>query len=286
MLNPLGSSAASLWNGRRRTARFATRRLGTGESAAIGTSKLGGAPDLPLEVAWPTWNGPDGKRPSRPLTFFAQVQLDGVGSYVGRPFAAAGALLFFADFDLEGDGGIFGLYDDELLGARAIFVEPGTPVGRAKTPPELRPLPEAVVAPILTTTFGEPNFEEVEDDVYDAFDEFVQALAQLDATHAPEGFVVAGNHQLGGHPRFIQHPVEEEVVQAHYGAYRREGGFDAARWEEVKPDVGNWTVLFQFDSDDSLDLMWGDVGTLWWAAPTAPVAAGDFSSTRFNFQCS
>ena len=50
--------------------------------------------------------------------------------------------------------------------------------------------------------------------------------------------------------------------------------------------MSDWTVLFQFDSDETLGVMWGDVGTLWWATLTEPAAERDYSASRFNFQCS
>lgn len=292
LLEMLGTAADATWSDRRPAARLATRRLGAGETTAVGTSKFGGSPDLPADVPWPTWKGPDSKQPSRPLNFFAQIRLEWIGSHLGQPFPEAGTLLFFADFDYGSDDfGITGLYEDERLGARVLYVPADVAVRRVRTPAGMNSLPEALVAPILTTTFREPDFEDVEEDIYDAYDEMLQAQAGLEVVHAPDGFAVGGrrlggNHQLGGHARFIQHPVEEEVVQAHRRVYRRDGGFDAERWEQVKAEVDNWTVLFQFDSDDTLDLMWGDVGTLWWATLTAPAAARDFSSARFNFQCS
>lgn len=236
--------------------------------------------------------GRDGKQKARPLNFFAQIELDGVGGDLGRAFPTSGSMLFFADFDYSRDDfGITGLYDDELLGARVVFVEPGIAVEQAATPSDLSELPEAIVAAISTTTFRQPD-SDWDDELFEAFDEVMLGLTRLDAEHAQEGFVaqavhhnLGGNHQLGGHARYIQHRVEEEVVQAHRGVYRH-GGFDHDRWQQVRHEVSDWTVLFQFDSDDTLDLMWGDVGTLWWATVTDRAAVRDYSSSRFNFQCS
>jgi len=51
----------------------------------------------------------------------------------------------------------------------------------------------------------------------------------------------------------IQHPVEEEVVQAVRMLHAR-WEFDRRRWLEVQNQVKDWRVLLQIDSDETLDL--------------------------------
>jgi uncharacterized protein YwqG len=55
----------------------------------VGTSKLGGAPDLPPAVTWPTWH-------ERPLAFLAQIRLEEVRACdEAGDLPAAGLLSFF-----------------------------------------------------------------------------------------------------------------------------------------------------------------------------------------------
>ena len=217
---------------------------------------------------------------------WAQITLDDISGHLDSNLPETGLLLFFAEFDYDGlSDGITGLYQDEHLGARALHVpaEP-RPVAHV-APPGVQPLPVAELLPMLS--FSWPDLDDdLTDEEYEAFDDADQVLEQLLRNSAPAGWTVAGRHQLGGHARFIQHPVEQEVVQAAYDVHSRGGGFDHARWEQVRHRVPDWRLLLQIDSDDSLDLMFGDVGTLYWAAPAGDIAAHEFSATRFNFQCS
>lgn len=45
-----------------------------------------------------------------------------------------------------------------------------------------------------------------------------------------------------------------------------------------------WQLVLQIDSDNVLDLMWGDVGTLFWMARRSDIAAGRWDQCMFNFQ--
>ncbi len=264
---------------------YATARLRAGQTMPVGASKIGGLPDLPPGVGWPTWVPATGPGTPRPLAFFAQIDLALVHAHLDVPMPTDGVLQLFSDYDFTGlSDGITGLFNDELQGARVVHIPAGTPLARAVAPPDIELLPEAAVAPLLTWTLPVP--EDLDDNDYDACDDVMVQLHALAAAAAPPGFVSSGVHQLGGHAAYIQHPVEEEVVQAVYDVRRRDAGFDVARWEEVSAKTEEWSVLFQLDSDDSLDLMFGDVGTLWWVAPIADMAAGRWDQARFNFQCS
>lgn len=274
----------SLWAGRRPCIRFATRAA-SGRAAPSGC-RLGGAALLPVGTKWPTWRGPAGKGPSRPLTLWAHIDLAQTARHLDLDLPNEGSLLLFADFDHDGlSDGITGLYQDELLGARVLHVPADQPVTPVKSPAGVQALPPADLLPMLTVTWPDLDAE-LADDEYDAYDDADQALEQLLRRTAPAGWSVAGRHQLGGNARFIQHPVEQEVVQAAHDVYSRSGGFDHQRWEQVKNEVSRWRLLLQIDSDDSLDLMFGDVGTVYWAAPAQDIAAHDFTASRFNFQCS
>lgn len=284
ILSPVGAGLRDRVDESARPAvRYATARLTADQNLPTGTSKFGGLPDMPAGVAWPTWTTGDGS--TRPLAFFAQLDLAQVSAHLDLPLPADGLLLFFADFDFTGDSdGIMGLYADELDGAQVVYVPMGATLTRSPAPTGAETLPEAAVAPLLVWTLLTP--EDVDDDTeYDAFDDAVGELDRRIEAAAPAGYVVQGAHQLGGHAAYIQHPVETEVVQAAYDVYRRGSGFDQDRWNQVSDKVAEWSVLFQFDSDDSLDLMVGAAGRLWWAAPTADLRAGRWDSARINFQC-
>lgn len=273
--------AQSIAAGARPAVRFATQRIDPA-SAPPGLSRFGGAPDLPAGRAWPTWQPPGGSA-KRALAFFAQVRLDGLAGVVDVPLPEEGLLSFFCDFDFQ--GGITGLYADEHEGSQVVHLDASDCV-RRETPAGMVPLPAAVLQPVTVTTIALSEDGDLDDEDYDTFDACEQALEAHVARAVPEGWDLGGRHQLGGHARYIQHPVEEEALQAAAGVYRRQGGFDTERWMAVRHEVPEWRLLLQLDSDDTLDVMWGDVGTVYWVARADRLAAGAWSDVWFNFQCS
>ncbi|MEV6900071.1 DUF1963 domain-containing protein [Amycolatopsis sp. NPDC051372] len=84
-------------------------------------------------------------------------------------------------------------------------------------------------------------------------------------------------HQIGGYGTAIQDAAETEVAVMALGGGRR----DPALAEEG----ASWVLLAQFDSDDEVDMMWGDVGTIYWVIRSDDLAAGRFDAARFTMQC-
>jgi uncharacterized protein YwqG len=262
--------------------RYATRPAPDSESP-VGSSKIGGHPDLAIGVEWPGWSGHDRKTP-RPLRFFAQLNLEQARSAAlgDLNLPSSGLLSFFADFTDDGLTGISGLYGDEQDGCRVLYSAPGAPLERRRSP--VPTLASAAFYPLGAWTW--PQDVELLDAEFDALEDWNTDYENLLRQQCPPGWDLGGRHQLGGHARYIQHPVEEEVVQAVSGCYKRGGTFDARRWLEVQDQVKDWRVVVQIDSDQTLELMWGDVGTLYWAVPHADASLGDWSRAMFNFQCS
>ena len=261
--------------------RYGTRLTPDAQMAA-GSSKIGGDPDLAAGVEWPWWLDPNGGKARRPLLFFAQLNLEHAWSAAPGELnlPSSGLLSFFADFTDDGLTGIEGLFGDEQEGCRVLYSAPGASLER-------RPSPLAVLQPAALYPLGAWTWpQDVDLDDYRSFEAWDTEYEGRLREECPPGFDLGGRHQLGGHARYIQHPVEEEVVQAVSGCYQRGGAFDHQRWLEVQDQVKDWRVLLQIDSDRTLDFMWGDVGTLYWAAPRADVARGVWSRAMFNFQCS
>jgi hypothetical protein len=63
----------------------------------------------------------------------------------------------------------------------------------------------------------------------------------------------------------VQHLLGDECVQASHDIYQRGSGFDHVRWDEVKHETEQWQLLLQLDSDDTLDVIYGDARRLYWA---------------------
>lgn len=203
------SQASVLVDGLLPAVRFGVRPAADAE-IPLAASKLGGAPDLPVGSALPAGR------------FFAQVDLAGAAAVSHAPIGGlpdAGLLSLFADVDDDG-------LDWSPDSAVVVVTPPGTPLARVAAVAD--PVPSARLAPVGVWTWPEVELSGREFDALDAAD--IWHEEQLAA--AAGAWATEGRHQLGGHPRSIQHAVE--------------------------------SLLFQFDSDDALDLMWGDAGTLYW----------------------
>jgi hypothetical protein len=85
-------------------------------------------------------------------------------------------------------------------------------------------------------------------------------------------------HQVGGHATPQQGAVELEVEQ-----FRR--GVDGTPFDWSDPDVQasatHWQLLLQVASDDDADMMWGDVGQLYWLTRDADPP----TEAHFTWQC-
>ena len=127
---------------------------------------------------------------------------------------------------------------------------------------------------------------DLSDEEFDAIEEIAGSYDNAIRRTYGEKYPYWGRHQLGGNENVVQHPVAEEVVQALAGCHESAtGGFDAARWQAVQHEVADWQLILQIDSDDNLDVMWGDAGTLYWLARTEDIAMGRWDRCAFNLQC-
>jgi uncharacterized protein YwqG len=247
-------------------------RAASDSEPPVGTTKIGGGPDLPGGVPWPEWVPHEGEHAGelRPLAFICQVNLAELASAAPMPeLPEHGVLSFFADPEEAA-----GLYPEEQYASRVLWFEEAG-LERHAPPAGVEGFTPGRV--VLRAMPSVPPIDDVPDEEYDAFDEIVEELLRSRGGLA--------GHQLLGHADHIQHPVEEEAVQGVRGCYSA-SGFDHAKWERVKHEVGDWRPLLQIGSDDELDLMWGDAGCLYWVIRRDALAERRFDQTWFVFQCS
>lgn len=53
----------------------------------------------------------------------------------------------------------------------------------------------------------------------------------------------------------------------------------------LAPGAPNWRLLLQFDTDDDLDVMWGDAGTIYYWVEEKKARAGNFANSWLVLQC-
>ena len=85
-------------------------------------------------------------------------------------------------------------------------------------------------------------------------------------------------HQIGGYARPQQSAVELEVEQL-----RRGLGGEPFEWSDpdVRVAATGWQLLLQVASDEGADMMWGDVGQLYYLVRSP----NDPEEALFTMQC-
>ncbi|MGK4579945.1 YwqG family protein [Kitasatospora sp. HPMI-4] len=249
-------------------------RLSTAPAGVVGpvVGRLGGEPELPPGAEWPLWEG------NGPLSFVASI--DCAALPTGRldiPMPSDGTLLFFYfDGQLDdGDALVLAGDRDSWAGARVVYVPAGVETVTRPTPEGLDPYPEVRLTarltgsepgpwhPTVASAFG----PDVEDDLRDNFTDAVGLTWD-----GPE-------HRIGGHPMSVQNPVEYEVAHA---VLDGQAGWDTP---ELQAEAERWVLLAQIDSDSTAEMMWGDMGALYWLIRPADLAAKRFDRAVFTWQC-
>jgi uncharacterized protein YwqG len=258
--------------------RPAVRLHATDDADAV-VARLGGLPRLPDDVEWPTWSG------HGPLSFIGELDCERLTGFpLDVPLPSTGRLLFFyRDGAYDDDPVTVGTWDAATLeGARALHVDDGSPREAPEgttTYPEQRYAGRSVVTapdwqhPDLEAAFTSPG-----QDAASLMEHPVTAEAfaeELRSRHHGPG------HQVGGYADPVQGPVEQEVALAALANQVRHGD------PRLDEEALRWELLLQVDTDDDLEMMWGDIGTLYWMTRgDQPWSAASAAEVLFTWQCS
>lgn len=287
-------------------------RLRAATTGAIGSSRLGGLPDLPADLVWPCWNaGPyftlEARRARKELPHagnargraYWQEQIDRYEaraaaaprplSFVGQlncadlapselPLPRSGLLSFFYDLDEQPWG-----YAPEHAGAwKVVFTPPDVPLSRRELPAHLDGqlvLRPKGLQPVPTWTFplevtadGVPLWNRDDPDVEPAFGR----LADAD----PEP-----RHQVGGHPDPLQGDMAQACALVSQGVNLGDPPeLSDEDIERLTASAPEWRLLFQIASDDEIELMWGDGGKLYFWMRDADIASGAWDRAWVQLQ--
>ncbi|KAB7707181.1 DUF1963 domain-containing protein [Bacillus aerolatus] len=225
----------------------------TPEAAAFlpaGTSKFGGAPDLPESLAYPEYK-------NIPLNFIGQVNLAELAAlaFDGNPLPQEGILYFFYYDNWEEDDDVVFGEPDQKDGWRVLYWDGDTAqlrlVERAKVSyPQCKmafSIQDKLPYIFLETDEDEEKFEELHDE-----------------WHLSE----ESEHQMLGLPVSVQGEVFEEVC------------------DYVGAEEDEMVLLLQVDSDEeNLDVMWGDCGMIYYCISKRDLAEKRFDRSWFSFQC-
>ena len=62
-------------------------------------------------------------------------------------------------------------------------------------------------------------------------------------------------------------------------------GREDPRRKTLEPGADDWVLLLQFDSEDTIDVMWGDCGMLYYWIRNDDLANGRFDNVWMTLQC-
>ncbi len=241
-------------------------------------SRLGGGPLLEPDDDWPEYL-------DDPLAFLAVLdlaELAALSSGIGVP--ATGLLNFF--FDAEQS--VWGFDPSDRGAWRVIQADPSLARER-ETPAERVASRRIGLTSARIPTF--PGWEEPivewitanrvprhKDDGYIELEDELARLVGLDSTQP--------KHRVGGWPDLEQAPWQLECQLASHGIYvGNPAGYADPRRAILEPGAADWVMLAQFDSDDEIGWMWGDVGKLYFAIRRQDLAAGAFDQAWMVLQC-
>jgi uncharacterized protein YwqG len=262
-----------------------------GSIVPLGTSRLGGQPDLPAGQEWPVWDshgryGREAKKNVK-LTFLGQINLAELQIQVPNgELPASGLLLFFFDSVNEP----WGFDPDDQKGHRVVFVPPDQALARQVCPdaescmiPALVTFEAVLTMPRLdesTVNCADLGIDETSIDWYEV-DEALRSVRPARPQH----------HLLG-----IEYQVQSATMEAEcqlvshgYSSGTSEDWQKGMAAPGIAQGIANWRLLLQVDSDDTEDglgPMWGDCGLLYFWIEKQKLAAQDFSNTCAILQCS
>ncbi|MFC4700608.1 YwqG family protein [Glaciecola siphonariae] len=103
-----------------------------------------------------------------------------------------------------------------------------------------------------------------------------------------ENFGDEPRHQIGGFPSPVQEDsMEEECQLASGGIYCGDSeGYNSKQAKNLLGELLDWKLLLQFDSDDEIEAMWGDMGMLYFWVRESDANNCDFSKPWLILQCS
>lgn len=240
-------------------------------------SRVGGVPDLPPGLPWPS-------RDDSPLSFVGQVDLSAVArAYPGSPLPASGLLSFFYDSQRQPWG-----YDPADRGGWAVYhldqsaVAPTEPPGDLPEGARFSPLPVQLVSEVKLPPYGSKTVDDLDLRAREQV-AYAAILGDLLEAQHDDGEPV---HRLLGHPDPIQGDMQHECQLAASGI---DDSTEAAESEEAKrlmAERGAWRLLLQIDTDARTGMQWGDDGRIYVWMRDSEIAARRWTEAWLCLQCS
>lgn len=241
-----------------------------------GASKLGGFPDVTSGFEWPKWK-------AQPLGFLGQIKLEDItGFECCDLLSRTGLLSFYYEqnqetwgFDPKDRGSWRVLYEETTTGLRAAERPQGLADEAIYRSGGLKMQGTVTLPATDALAVADLGLSDVEANIYD------QVLDQIEE-QTPEHT----RHQLFGHPDPMQGEMQTECQLASNGIYVGDpSGFENPRVPDLMKEVRTWRMVLQIDSDDALEMMWGDTGRLYFWMTDDALRSRAFDDAWMVLQC-
>ncbi len=243
----------------------------------VGCSKLGGTPDLPKGTPWPvcTSSWSLGDLPyGVPMALLAQIRMQDVASHNPSGRLPKSGMLYFFYEAREQSWGLFTLD----RGKWQVIYHDGANLQRA-VPPEDLPRESHFRACELSFS-TEITLPDCDSKVIKRLGlSEKEELAYLDL--GPEGVV---GHRLLGHAEQVQNDVMVDCQLAMHDFWRK-FPTSMSQIPMLEAEADNWELLLQLDSDPDADMMWGDVGRIYFCIHKHDLQNRDFGNVWMLLQC-
>ncbi|MDQ6423651.1 YwqG family protein [Paenibacillus sp. LHD-117] len=246
------------------------------ENIPLGSSKIGGKPDLPSYIHWPNENG-------KILSFIAQVNLEEVELRLYE-LPSAGLLSFFYD-SLEQPWG----FDPNDRGRwKVIYNENLDRLERKELPEELIQeggFGTCKVDFSLQTTL--PSWESISIDQLNLVEHESDLYFELSEKVFEHNDSNGTIHRFLGHPDQIQGEMQLECQLASNGLYCGDSTcYEDPKRKLLESGAESWKLLLQIDSEEDIGMMWGDVGRIFFWIHEDDLREKNFNNVWLVLQCS
>jgi uncharacterized protein YwqG len=231
-------------------------------------SKIGGCPATPKDFVWPK------REDGRPLTFLCQINLAELQGFkpVHKLLPRNGVLSFFYDVEDHPSG-----FDAGDRHGWCVYYFPKQIKLNHFDEAEGQEIPSFKVQFVEEQSYPDPvsaQTQELDSTDYAEYDKFT------DTCYEQQPY-----HRFFGHPQLILGDFYEECEIASRGIDFQTARDDAYLSEEVQAASKKWLLLLQLDSDDRVEFMWGDKGTIYFCIEEESLKHHDFSNVWLILQC-
>ena len=250
-------------------------------------SKFGGKPAVPAGFDWPRFESEnyDGEKANRPLSFLCQINLEEICAYdKDKMLPEKGLLLFF----YEQESMCWGFDPGDAGCSRVYYFEDISQLAQADLPDDMSDeykVKEYDLSFCAKDSY--PSFEELDchSDLDCDWEEYDEAVEE-------RGYDLDFEcHKLLGYADLIQSEMLTECERTTRGLYcgDHQSYIDTA--EDIEEDINkaatDWILLFQMASveDDDYELMFGDLGNLYFYIRKQDLKERKFDKTWLVLQC-